>query len=116
MIKLRKATSNEFKFYYELKCEQSSVYWGGFLEAPNIADLKSFWYKYVNQNDSERELLILENGGVLLGYVQAVFEGDSIGLSMGILESARGKGFGKTIIRLAVDHYPTCQKFFCYIR
>lgn len=63
MIKLRKATSNDFKFYFELKCEQSSVYWGGFLEVPNIADLKSFWYKYVNQNNSERELLVLENGG-----------------------------------------------------
>lgn len=35
---------------------------------------------------------------------------------MGILESARGKGFGKTIIGLAVEHYFTYQEFFCYIR
>lgn len=57
----------------------------------------------------------MKRGG-LKGYVQAVFEDSSIGLSMGIVESARGMGYGKQIISLAVDYYRNCNSFFCFIR
>lgn len=49
-------------------------------------------------------------------HVQAVFEEYTIGLSMGIIESARGKGYGKLIIAKAVDYYKDCKTFFCFIR
>ena len=63
MVNLRKASAKDFDFYYGLKCEPSSVYWSGFVEAPTVEGLKSFWRKLVEQRNTEREILFLEEGG-----------------------------------------------------
>jgi RimJ/RimL family protein N-acetyltransferase len=78
--------------------------------------LDSFWRKYDEDCSGDREILILEDDCSPKGYVQAVFEDSSIGLSMGIIEAARGKGYGKQIISLAINYYQDCNCFFCYIR
>ena len=113
---LRKATSRDFDFYYSLKCEPSAVYWGGFSEAPTKEGLKTFWNKYVIQNDHDREIMIMEEGAIPVGYIQAVFDNDCVGLSIGIVESSRGKGYGKKIISFAVNNYKEYECFYCYIR
>lgn len=66
MMKVRKAYIGDFDFYYKLKSEPSSIYWGGFSEAPSIEGLQAFWGKYVVQDSIEREHLIMEDGGYQL--------------------------------------------------
>ncbi|WP_026491182.1 hypothetical protein [Butyrivibrio sp. XPD2002] len=113
---LREAKSEDFEFYYKLKSEDSAIYWSGFESAPNRENLFKFWEKFVNLGSLERKILILTNGFESIGYVQAVFDGSSIGLSMGICENKRGYGFGKHIIGTAMDYFSEYTDFFCYVR
>lgn len=114
-VHLEKARIDDFGFYLRLKSEPTAVYWSGFSSPPEQKVLFDFWEKYVADND-ERQLLILCNGNTPLGYVQAVFDEEWIGLSMGISEQYRSKGYGKKIIASAIEYYDCCNDFFCFIR
>ena len=35
MITFRTAKNEDFDFYYNIKCEESQIYWGGFDKAPD---------------------------------------------------------------------------------
>lgn len=113
---LREAREDDFEFYYQLKSEKSAVYWSGFESAPDRDRLLDFWNKYVIMDNPERKILILQSNNEALGYLQAVFDKTSIGLSMGIREAKRGYGFGKQIIGLAVNFFAECLDFYCYVR
>ena len=116
MLSLNEATLNDFDFYYELKSERSAIYWGGFSEKPDIDKLKTFWENTVVKKDEKRKILIVKDGITNVGYVQAIIEDHRINFSLGISETARGKGYGKLSIELALDYFGWNREFYCHIR
>ena len=116
MLKLKKAVMNDFDFYYKLKCERSSIYWSGFSQEPEYNCLFCFWKEVINNSIESRKIFILFNNKVPIGYIQIVVEDLKIGLSMGIIESERGKGYGREIIKLALNELGLQKEYYCYIR
>ncbi len=116
MTELRQATLNDFDFYYRLKCEESSIYWSGFSNSPNRNQLYTFWQTIIDGSIVGRTIYILSVDFSPVGYVQVVEENGRLGLSMGIVENARGKGYGSLIIRKAIDLKGLRHTYYCYIR
>ncbi len=116
MLKLRDATFEDFSFYYNLKCEDSSIYWSGYSQKPDFHKLFDFWNMIIKEKCDRRHIYILSENNIPVGYVQTIDAGTDIGLSMGIVESARGHGFGKEIIRLAINERGNNNQYYCFIR
>lgn len=116
MMELRQATLNDFDFYYRLKCEESSIYWSGFSNFPDRNQLYTFWQTLIDGTIVGRTIYILSVNLSPVGYVQVVEEKGRLGLSMGIVENARGKGYGKLIIQKAIELSGIKHTYFCYIR
>ena len=53
MICLRLATLDDFEFFYDLKCEESNIYWTGHNEKPNKENLYAFFSKAVENADKK---------------------------------------------------------------
>ena len=117
MVELRIASNDDFDFYYSLKCEDSAVYWSGFANKPERNSMALFWNDVVSSGiKGKRRVFILQSEGTKVGYVQAVDNGASYELSLGISESARGRGFGTIIIRKVIELIGINKRYVCYIR
>ena len=44
-MRLRDSRQDDFEFYYNLKCESSSIYWSGFAKAPERDNLENHFSK-----------------------------------------------------------------------
>ena len=116
MLELIKARRKDFDFYYKLKCEESSIYWSGFAEKPNKAQLLKFWEDIINGHISRRSIYILFVDKIPVGYIQVVEENRGCVLSIGITEKVRKNGFGTKIIQMAINKIGNQCKYYCYIR
>lgn len=115
MLSIKVASLDDFDFYYKLKCEYSSVYWSGYNEKPSHDSLKDFWDNIIEENDSNRSIYILFDDNMPVGYVQTVDDGQETELSMGIVEAARGKGYGTEIIRLLIKEKGN-RNYYSFVR
>lgn len=116
MLILKEATVNDFDFYYNLKCEETSVYWSGFSQAPNRITLRDYWQNLTDGKIIDRQIFILFDDLAPVGYVQAVNSDTETGLSMGIIDKARGRGYGNEIIREIIDMQGSNRQYYCYVR
>lgn len=71
MIGIRLAELNDFDFFYDLKCEDSNVFWTGHGEKPKRDNLLCFFTKAVeNADESEaRKIYIVEDDGMKVGHL-----------------------------------------------
>ena len=91
MIALRKCEPRDFGFYYDLKCEPASLYWGGFDTPPERERLLAH-FTSVFIEGCDRELLIIEGEGEPLGYIQLNYEGELVELGITVSERYCGRG------------------------
>lgn len=116
MTEIRQATLNDFDFYYQLKCEKSSVYWSGFSGIPDRNQLYAFWKHLIDGKIVGRKIYILSVNLSPVGYIQVVEDNGRFELSMGIAENDRGKGYGNLIIQKAIELNGLRHTYYCYIR
>lgn len=101
---LRKPQIEDFDFYYELKCEPSSVYWSGFEKAPDKENLYGHFLKLVNREYSSRDFYFLEDKGRPVGYIQLTHNSDTeVEIGYGVSEKYRSCGYGYFLIAQAKE-------------
>lgn len=116
MLYLKEASIEDFEFYYSLKSEKSAVYWSGFPNKPDYNNLNDFWHKLLENKQNNRKIFILFEDSLPLGYIQTIEDDTGIELAMGIVEAARGKGYGAAVINLAVQRCGVGKTLFSYVR
>lgn len=71
MIGIRLAELRDFDFFYDLKCEDSNIFWTGHGEKPERDNLLSFFAKAVEDADKPgtRKIYIVEDDGMKVGHL-----------------------------------------------
>ena len=117
MVALRRCAPEDFEFYYDLKCEPSSLYWGGFASQPNRERLFNHYVATFIEG-SERELLIIVEGDTPLGYIQLNYEGEWVEFGITVSEKHCGRGVATAAYTYLFNSYGKIndKKPYAYIR
>lgn len=95
MVKLRLAVPEDFDFFYELKCEESNIYWTGHGEKPNREKLYLFFIGAIEHAHKKeaRKIFIIEDSGVPVGHLYLIpdWETGSFELAPGIQKNIEAK-------------------------
>lgn len=117
---LREPCAEDFEFYYELKCEPSSVYWSGFEKAPDKENLNRHFQRLINKEFANRDFYMLEDKGRLVGYIQLTHNTDTeVEIGYGVSEKYRGHGYGYFLLAQAkelVCRMDECVNLIGYVR
>ena len=117
---LRKPETGDFEFYYELKCEPSSVYWSGFEKAPDKENLRGHFKRLIDKDFPNRDFYILEDQGRPVGYLQLTRNNDrEVEIGYGVSERYRGCGYGYFLLDQAkeiVAGMDGCVNLIGYVR
>lgn len=101
MIIFRVAKKEDFDFYYNLKCEKSQIYWGGFEKAPDREVFLNYYNKIIEES-SERRLFFVVDNTTMVGYLQLTKHKDyEYEVAYGVSEQFRGCGYGYAILDYA---------------
>ena len=73
---LRNGTEDDLTFYYDLKCEPTAIFWGGFSHKPDFEGLKDHYNKLISGAISGKDLYILEDNDLPVGYLQLTHNND----------------------------------------
>lgn len=119
-MNLREPISGDFDFYYELKCEPSSIYWGGFDKAPDRNGLNEHFNRFLRKEFPDRDFYILEDEGIPVGYLQLTHNSDTeIEIGYGVSERFRGRGCGYFLLDQAkriISKMDGCVDLIGYVR
>ena len=99
MVTVRLATMEDFEFFYELKCEESNIFWTGHGEKPQRENIYNFYKNAIANADKQeaRKIIIVESDGVPVGHLYLIpdLENNCFDLAPAISEKYRGKGYAK---------------------
>lgn len=100
MIGIRLAELKDFDFFYDLKCEDSNVFWTGHGEKPKRENLLSFFIKAIENADRSdaRKIYIVEDDGMRVGHLYITPE-NSGGSTLNLQQQYR-KGIGGVVMRV----------------
>ena len=109
MITLRLANLDDFDFYYSIKCEDSSVFWGGFIEPPDKENLWNFFSRVIagQKEEGSRKIYIIEDDDVSVGNFDLIpypDKKDVFRTSVGIKEQYRGRGYAGKAIPILLEN------------
>ncbi len=119
-ICLVSATIEEYDFYYNLKCEESNIYWTGHDKKPDYNSFKN-WY-VDNVLSKKLSFYIIKWRDVNVGaiYYNMVSNDFCNYLGLAITEKVQGKGIATLAVTKFIEHirmiYPDCTKIGFYIR
>ncbi len=102
-IEIRKAAETDFEFFYSIKCDDDNTYWAGHLGQPTRDNLYRFFSSQIQNQDvlHKRTIFIVDEnrGGKSVGYLYLdPISSDSAEISVGILQSFSGRGFGRKAV------------------
>ncbi len=101
-LALREPKYDDFDFLYNLKCEKTSIYWGGFEKAPNRNDFFEHYKKIIEKEYENRQFFILEKYSNPVGYLQLTKNTEyEYEIGYGVSEEYSGKGYGTSILAFA---------------
>lgn len=105
MVSIRKATLTDFDFFYEIKCEETNIFWTGHLEKPEKDNLFSFFESAIKDamNYNSRKIYIVEDDMNKIGYLYIIPSNESFELSSAISHKYQKKGYGKKAIMLGLE-------------
>lgn len=108
MIGIRLAELRDFDFFYDLKCEDSNIFWTGHSEKPERDNLLSFFVKAVEDADrpGTRKIYIVEEDGMKVGHLYITPEncgGGYFELATAISEKYWGAGYARKAIALGLE-------------
>lgn len=101
-IVLREPNYGDFEFLYNLKCEKTSIYWGGFEKAPIKNDFFEHYKKIIEKQYENRQFFILEKCLNPVGYLQLTKNTEyEYEIGYGVSEKYSSKGYGALILAFA---------------
>lgn len=105
-MRLELARLEDFDKYYELKIEDSNVFWTGWKNKPDYEVLRKFYFdKVVNlKTIKDRRIYLAYENNIIVGYVYIDYvDENTFALSPAISANYQGKGYGKKLIKLAIQ-------------
>lgn len=103
MVSIRVATLEDFDFFYDMKCEDTNIFWTGHDEKPEKKNLMSFFKKAIeNTEKGGRLIYIIEDEGMKVGHLYIIPVGDYFELASAISQKYQRKGYGKKAIQLGL--------------
>lgn len=119
-VSLSPATEADFDFIYDLKCEENSIYWGGFAAQPDYENLKLHYAR--SMADSSKITLIIrckENRVGIISF-RIIDNANCIDHSTNVSHKFSGLGIGALALRKNIDYlmqyFPSCEKIIAWIR
>ena len=105
MVSIRLATIDDFEFFYDMKCEETNIFWTGHDSKPERENLSSFFKKAIEDftKQDARKIYIIEDDGVKIGHLYLIPDGECFELASAISQKYQGKGYGKKAISLGLD-------------
>ncbi len=108
MLYLKKATMDDFEFFYKQKSEDFSIKWGGFETAPEKEKLRNLFSQWANDTEFKfRRIYIIYCGDTPIGSVALIrneanpkFLED---IAVSVLEEYNGLGLGLMAIKLSIQ-------------
>ena len=113
MKQVRVMTIDDFKLYFDIKSEASSVYWGGFAKKPVKEELYSHFTNLLLNN--KKNIYAVCEDKLCVGYIQCELFGAKVEVSVGILEKYRGNGYASYAINHIRDK-SNAKFIFAWIR
>lgn len=111
MVSLQLAKMEDFDFFYQIKCENSNIFWTGHDKRPDYEELKHFFEKCIrHQAEADaRKIYIILHGSVPVGHLYLIPNNFSdeknrmFDLAPAILEKYWRHGYAKEAIRLGLE-------------
>lgn len=107
-IYFKKCSTEDFEFYYQLKCDEENIYWTGHIKRPDKTKLKKWFNNQIKRHD---RLFFLvkspEFPNKAIGYLYLDIVGDNnniIEIGHAVHSKFKSKGIGTKIIKFALDH------------
>lgn len=106
MINIKLATKDDFEFFYDLKCENSNIFWTGNGEKPLRKNIKNFFDSCLEKENLlyERKIFIVYDEDIRVGYLYVIPNGDDVDLPVAIAEAHRGRGFAEKAILCGIEY------------
>ena len=111
MTTIRLAGPEDFEFFYQLKCEDSNIFWTGHDRAPDYDGLKNFFDNILSHQseDNVRKIYIIMDENIPVGQIYLNPEPPHpsgvrvLDIPCAVSEKHWGKGYAKQAIQLAFD-------------
>lgn len=100
---IRIASKADYDGYYQVKSDSQNIIWGGFDKAPDYEGLKDVFLRRVES--PERKEYVCEIDHLIVGYLSAVENGNTVEISYGVLEQATGKGVATALIQNVISEF-----------
>ena len=69
MVQLVLAEEQDFNFFYEIKADADNLFWCGYKEKPIRQNLINFWKNNINKKNIDRDIYIIKNLEIPIGYI-----------------------------------------------
>ena len=105
-VSIRTGEIEDFPFFYDLKCQESNIFWTGHDEKPDRENLYRFFRGAVEHagERQSRKIYIVEADGTKVGHLYLIPEADGcFELAIAISEAVWGRGYGKRAIALGLE-------------
>ena len=110
----------DFEFIFDLKCEENSVYWGGFSTKPDYDNLKQHYISLMA--DPAKHALLIRWKSVRVGIISFMIFDKTRCVDYSINVSYKFSGLGvaglalRRNIEYLTEHIPACEKIEAWIR
>lgn len=92
-IEFRKAVTSDYDFYFDMKSEESNIYWTGHEKKPDYNALKNWFKKNLSSLDRVTYIIIYKDNKIGYVYVDSLSE-NSFEVSIAISEDYQNQGYG----------------------
>ena len=98
------AKAEHFDDFFQLKSEHNSVYWSGFMTAPEPVKFKEYYSQELERTD--RTIILLYINKEIAGYVciDNSRSYESVEISLGVRDKFTGNSLGKELIHFATNY------------
>lgn len=101
-IEFRKATSDDYDFYFDMKSEESNIYWTGHENKPDYVELKKWFENNISSLDRVTYVIFRQNNKI--GYVYVDFlSKKSFEVSIAISEDYQNRGYGYIALKQLIN-------------
>jgi peptide deformylase len=96
-MRLVTLNTENYKEYFQLKCDHDDIYWSGFADKPNDSSFRKYFLNLIEKHDA----FLAEVNDTIVGYI--VIKDGSVGY--GIAKAYRGRGLASHMLTIAPGKY-----------
>lgn len=119
-IEMVNSTMEDYEFYYNLKCEESNIYWSGYTKKPDYNNFKQWYMDNVISKRISFFIILYNNEKVGAIYFNMIDDSYCNYLGLAITERVQGRGIATLAVLKFFEYirknYPKCMTIGFYIR